>query len=224
VPQERRRAIGPSLSGFGIPNPLADPVLELRGADGFLSTSNDNWTSDQAAIEATGLQPTNNLESAIVATSDPGSYTAIMSGNNGGTGVGLVEAYDLDQTADSELANISTRGFVATESNVMIGGFILGSDANVLIRAIGPSLTDFGVAGALEDPTLELRDVQGTLVSSNDNWKDPNQAEIEATGLQPQKDEESALIEILPAGAYTAIVAGQGATTGVGLVEVYRLP
>ena len=186
--------------------------------------TNDNWTSNRAAIEATGLQPSKDLESAIVATLDPGAYTAIVSGKNGSTGVGLVEAYDLDTAAASELANISTRGFVATESNVMIGGFILGSESNVLVRAIGPSLTDFGVADALADPTLELRDVQGTLISSNDNWKEPNETEIEATGLQPSKDKESALFEMLPAGAYTAIVAGEGATTGIGLVEVYRLP
>ena len=218
------RAIGPSLTDFGVDGALADPVLELRALDGSVIASNDNWTTDRAAIEATGLQPSKDLESAIVATLDPGAYTAIVSGKDGTTGVGLVEAYDLDTAAASELANISTRGFVATGSNVMIGGFILGSDTNVLIRAIGPSLTDFGVAEALEDPTLELRDVQGTLINSNDNWKVPNEAEIEATGLQPLKDAESALLETLPAGAYTAIVAGAGGTTGVGLVEVYRLP
>ena len=218
------RAIGPSLSGSGIANPLANPVLELRAGDGTLITSNDDWTSDRAAIEATGLQPTDDLESAIVASLDPGSYTAIMSGSTGGTGVGLVEAYDLDQAADSDLANISTRGLVDTESNVMIGGFITGSTTSVVVRAIGPALTDFGVAGALADPTLELRDVQGALIASNDNWKEPNETEIEATGLQPTKDAESAVLELLPAGAYTAIIAGQGGTTGVGLVEVYRLP
>ena len=219
------RAIGPALADFGISDALADPVLELRASDGSLIMSNDNWRMDQESeIEMTGLAPSKDLESAIVATLDPGAYTAIVSGKNGGTGVGLVEAYDLDSASDSELANISTRGFVATESNVMIGGFILGSEANVLIRAIGPSLADFGVAGALADPTLELRDVQGTLISSNDNWKDPNQLEIEMTGLQPSKDAESTVLETLPAGAYTAIVAGAGATTGVGLVEVYRLP
>lgn len=218
------RAIGPSLTDFGVDGALADPVLELRALDGSVIATNDNWTTDRAAIEATGLQPSKDLESAIVATLDPGAYTAIVSGVNGTTGVGLVESYDLDAAAASDLANISTRGFVATESNVMIGGFILGSDTNVLIRAIGPSLTDFGVAGALADPTLELRDVQGTLISSNDNWKEPNETEIAATGLQPGMEEESAILETLPAGAYTAIVAGAGATTGVGLVEVYRLP
>ena len=218
------RAIGPSLTDVGVVGALADPVLELRAIDGSVIASNDNWTSDRAAIEATGLQPSKDLESAIVATLDPGAYTAIVNGKNGTMGVGLVEAYDLETTAASELANISTRGFVATESNVMIGGFILGSDANVLIRAIGPSLTDFGVTDALEDPTLELRDVQGALISSNDDWKEPNESEIAATGLQPTKDAESALLETLPAGAYTAIVSGAEATTGVGLVEVYRLP
>ena len=218
------RAIGPSLTDFGVTGALADPVLELRALDGSVIATNDNWNTDRAAIEATGLQPSKDLESAIVATLDPGAYTAIVSGKNGITGVGLVEAYDLDPAAASELANISTRGFVATGSNVMIGGFILGSDTNVLIRAIGPSLTDFGVAGVLEDPTLELRDVQGTLVSSNNNWRVPNETEIEATGLQPGKDAESALLETLPAGAYTAIVAGVGGTAGVALVEVYRLP
>ena len=218
------RAIGPSLSGSGIVNPLADPVLELRAGDGSLITSSDNWTTDRAAIEATGLQPADDLEAAIVATLEPGSYTAIMSGANGGTGVGLVEAYDLDQAADSDLANISTRGLVETGNNVMIGGFITGSSTTVVVRAIGPALTDFGVANALADPTLELRDVQGTLIGSNDNWKDPGQTEIEATGLQPSMDAESALVEILPAGAYTAILAGAGRTTGVGLVEIYRLP
>ncbi|MDQ3115255.1 MAG: hypothetical protein M3Q86_01365 [Verrucomicrobiota bacterium] len=221
------RAIGPSLEAFGVANPLADPVLELRAADGSLITTNDDWTTDRIAIEATGLEPTDDLESAIVATLDPGSYTAIMSGKNGGTGVGLVEAYDLDSAADSQLANISTRGFVETADNVMIGGFILGGEtgsATVLIRAIGPTLTDFGVADALADPTLELRDVQGTLISSNDNWKDSQEDEIEATGLAPQDDLESVVFETLNPGAYTAIVAGQSGGTGVGLVEVYRLP
>ncbi len=222
------RAIGPALADFGISDALADPVLELHAADGSLIMSNDNWKMDQESeIEMTGLAPTKDLESAILATLDPGAYTAIVSGKNGGTGVGLVEVYDLDATAASELANISTRGFVETADNVMIGGFILGGEtgsATVLIRAIGPTLADFGVADALADPTLELRDVQGTLISSNDNWKDSQEDEIEATGLAPQDDLESVVFETLNPGAYTAIVAGQSGGTGVGLVEVYRLP
>ncbi len=156
------RAIGPSLAGFGIANPLADPVLELHASDGSLITMNDNWKdTQQAEIEASGFQPQNDLESAIISTLDPGSYTAVVSGKDGGTGVGLVEGYDLDQAADSQFGNISTRGFVETGTNVMIGGFILGGEsgnANVVVRALGPSLTAFGVTGALADPTLELRD------------------------------------------------------------------
>ena len=221
------RAIGPSLAGFGILDPLADPVLELHGSDGSLITTNDNWKdTQQSEIEATGLQPQNDLEAAIVRTLDPGSYTAIVSGNGGTTGVGLVEVYDLDQAVDSILANISTRGFVQTGDNVMIGGFILGGGddgAEVLIRAIGPSLTQFGVTGALADPTLELHNANGDLAGSNDNWKSLQQAEIEATGLAPQDDAESALVAELAPGSYTAIVAGRDGSVGVGLVEVYAL-
>jgi hypothetical protein len=227
------RAIGPSLAGSGVSNPLADPVMELHASDSSTITTNDNWREDdEANIEATGLAPTNDLESAIVRTLDPGSYTAVVSGKNGGTGVGLVEAYDLDQAADSQLGNISTRGFVGTNEDVMIGGFILGgggADTTVVARGIGPSLTDFGVTDALPDPTLELHDSNGALIQSNDNWKTrpdgtSQQAEIEATGLQPSNDLESAVLATLAPGAYTAIVSGSGGVTGVALVEVYRLP
>jgi len=222
------RAIGPSLGAFGIADPLADPVLELHASDGSLITMNDNWKdTQQADIEASGFQPQNDLESAIIRTLDPGNYTAVVSGKDGGTGVGLVEGYDLDQAADSQFGNISTRGFVETGTNVMIGGFILGGEsgnANVVVRALGPSLTAFGVAGALTDPTLELRDGNGALIKDNDNWKDTQQADIEATGLQPANDLESAIFQTLAPGAYTAIVAGKDDLTGVGLVEVYRTP
>jgi hypothetical protein len=233
------RAIGPSLANFGITDPLADPVLELHAQDGMLITSNDNWKvkdsggSQEAEIDATNLPPTNDLESAIVATLDPGLYTAVVTGKNGGTGVGLVEAYDLDQSATSQLGNLSTRGFVDIGNNVMIGGFILGPDgaldASVLVRAIGPSLTNFGVTDALADPVLELHDANGTLLTSNDNWKvkdagGSQEAEIEATNLQPTNDLESAILMTLPPGGYTAVVSGKGGITGVALVEVYRLP
>ena len=222
------RALGPSLGAFGIADPLADPVLELHASDGSLITMNDNWKdTQQVEIETSGFQPQNDLESAIMSTLDPGNYTAVVSGKDGGTGVGLVEGYDLDQAADSQFGNISTRGFVETGTNVMIGGFILGGEsgnANVVVRALGPSLTQFGVAGALTDPTLELRDGNGALVQSNDNWKETQQTEIEATGLQPTNDLESAVFETLAPAAYTAIVAGKDDIIGVGLVEVYRLP
>ena len=221
------RGIGPSLNAFGVPDVLADPTLELHDGAGTLIATNDNWKSDQQAeIEATMLQPTNDLEAAIIATlpGDGAGYTAILRGKNGATGIGLVEAYDLDAAANSKLANISTRGFVDMGDNAMIGGFILGGGtADVLVRAIGPSLTSFGVAGALQDPVLELHDGFGTLIVSNDNWKETQQTEIEATGLPPTNDKESAILMTLLPAPYTAIVRGKNDTTGVALVEVYEL-
>ncbi len=220
------RAIGPALGSFGVPEPLANPILELHQPDNSIIT-NDNWKdTQQTEIEATGLAPASELESAIVATLDPGAYTAIVRGVGGGTGVALVEAYDLEPAAGTT-ANISTRGFVDTGDNVMIGGFIAGSggggDATVLVRAIGPSLTAQGVPGALADPVLELYDGSGTNLTTNDDWMDTQETEIEATGLAPTDDRESAVLTTLAPGAYTAIIRGAVDTTGVGLVEVYHL-
>jgi hypothetical protein len=224
------RGLGPSLGNSGVGGALADPTLELHQGVNTVVT-NDNWKtrpnglSQQAEIEATALAPTNDLESAIVATLNPGAYTAILAGNNGGVGVGLVEVYDLEGGGNSNLANISTRGFVDTGDNIMIGGLIVGGTARVIVRALGPSVP---VAGPLGDPTLELHDGSGTLVASNDNWKtrpdgSSQQAEIEATNIPPHNDLESALVRTLPPGNYTAIVRGLNDTTGVGLVEVYHL-
>jgi hypothetical protein len=224
------RGIGPSLNGVGVA--LSDPTLELHQGSATLAT-NDNWklrpdsSSQQADIQATAIAPTNDLESAILVSLSPGTYTAILAGKNGGTGVGLVEVYDLGQGANSKLANISTRGFVDTGDNVMIGGLIVGGGtARVIVRALGPSVP---VADALPDPILELHDGSGALVASNDNWKtrpdgSSQQAEIEATALQPGNDLESALVRTLPPGNYTAIVRGTNNNTGVGLVETYNLP
>jgi hypothetical protein len=216
------RAIGPSLP---LDTVLADPVLELHKTDGTV-VINDNWKeSQQAAIEATGLAPPNDLESAILATLSPGSYTAIMSGKDNGTGVGLVEVYDLDDpNATTYLANISTRGDVQPGDNVMIGGFIIGEGGQtgqVVVRAIGPSLTS--IPDALQDPTLTLYDGQGTLVAQNDDWADTNGDAIQATGLAPNDSRESAILASLSPGAYTAIVTGNDSTSGVGLVEVYYI-
>jgi hypothetical protein len=188
----------------------------------------DDWKdTQQAEIEATTIPPTDDHESAIVQSLLPGAYTAIVRGKNGTTGVGLVEAYDLDQPADSRLANISTRGFIDTGDNVMIGGFIIGpadlGAATVLIRGIGPSLASAGVADPLQDPTLELHDGNGALLTSNNDWKDTQQSEIEATTIPPTDDRESAILQTLAPGSYTAIVRGVDDTTGVGLVEVYHL-
>ena len=224
------RAIGPSLSNLGISDALANPVLELYGADGVLIRSNDNWKdTQQAEIEATGVQPNDDRESAIVATLMPGSYTAVLRGKDNTTGVAVAELYDLDTAADSRLANISTRGFVQTGDNVMIGGFILGGNSNigsVIIRGLGPSLIDRGVADALVDPTLELRDSNGNLMRANDNWQeDAAQASaINASGVPPTNPLESAISATLPAGQYTAILAGKNNGTGIGLVEIYNLP
>jgi Kelch motif len=219
------RAIGPSLPFTGT---LADPTLELRNSSGALIASNDNWRSNQEAeIIATGIPPSNDLESAIVATlpANSSAYTAIVRGVNNGTGIGVVEAYDLDRTVNSKLANISTRGFVSTGDNVMIGGTIIigSSPTRVLFRAIGPSLTNFGVPNALQDPTIELRDGNGVLLLANNNWRDMQESEIIATGLAPSNDLESAIVMTLSPSAYTAIVRGNGNTTGVALVEAYQL-
>ena len=214
------RAIGPSLPLTGV---LINPFLELHDSSGALIVSNDNWRTDQEQeIIATGLAPTNDNESAIVMTLNPDSYTAVVRGVNGGTGIALVEVYDLDTLVDSKLANISTRGLVETGDNVLIGGFIVLGDkaANVMLRAIGPSLP---VAGSLADPTLELHDSNGTTLTSNDDWRSDQESEILGTGLPPSSDPESAILTTLAPGPYTAIVRGANDTTGIALVEVYQL-
>jgi hypothetical protein len=223
------RAIGPSLAGSGVPDPLADPVMELHGPGSFATIINDNWRdTQQAAIIATGLAPTNDLESAILVTLNPGQYTAIVKGKNNTSGVALVEIYDLAQAAASKLSNISTRAFVSTGANIVIAGFILGNgtgDDNIIVRGIGPSLASFGVPTVLANPTLELRNSNGAVIIANDNWMDnPVQAAlITAAGLAPSNTLESAIASTLPPGQYTALLAGLNNGTGNGLVEVYDL-
>jgi Putative Ig domain len=237
------RGIGPSLTQFGIIGALADPSLELHDSTGAAIGTNDNWminnkdgTSQAAAILATKLAPgqppmqPQPKESAILAVLDPGAYTGIVS-SKGATGVGLVEVYNLataslDVSSEAHLANISTRGNVQTDANVMIGGFINkgATPIQVLVRGIGPSLTPFGVSGALANPTLELHKPDGTVITNDDWTTDPTQkAAIMATGLAPTNALESAILLTLPVGegAYTAIVSGANTTTGVGLVEAY---
>jgi hypothetical protein len=216
------RAIGPSLP---LPGALADPVLELRNSSGGLIASNDNWRSDQQAeIIATTIPPSNDLESAIVETlpANGSAYTAIVRGANNGTGIGVVEAYDLNRSVDSKLANVSTRGFVQTGDNVLIGGLIVQGQHSlrVIVRAIAPSLN---LAGKLADPTLELHDGNGALIASNDNWRSDQEAEIIATFIPPSNDLESAIVRNFTAGNYTAIVRGVNGNTGVALVEAYGL-
>ena len=221
------RAIGPSLARFGVPSALADPVLELHGPSGFTTIINDNWRDTQEAeIAATGLPPTNDLESAIVVTLVPGAYTAVVRGKNNTSGVALVEVYDLNLSSGSKLGNISTRAFVNTGNDIVIGGFILGNGGGndrIIVRGLGPSLAAFGVPNVLADPTLELRNSDGTLLISDNDWIDnPAQAaEITAAGLAPSNPKEAAIAATLSPGAYTALLAGRNNGTGVGLVEVY---
>jgi phospholipase/lecithinase/hemolysin len=221
------RGLGPSLTVNGVPlsDPLADPALDLYEGS-TLIMSNNNWKDSQESdIEATGIAPTDDLESAILVTLAPGSYTAILHGNSGETGNGLVEIYDLDTAANSILANTSTRGFVDTGDNVLIAGFIVGTGASdtIIVRALGPSLADEGVATPLQDPTLDLYDANGIVIMSDDNWRDSQETLLQSSGLTPTNDAESAIIDSLAPGAYTAVVRGKDDTTGVALVECYQL-
>lgn len=205
-------------------------MLERHDANGGLIVANDNWReSQQAEIEASGLAPSNDAESAIVRTLDPNVYTAILRGKNNGTGIGLAEMYDLDATGNPKLANISTRGFVETGDNSLIAGLIVGSGdagltSRVVVRAIGPTLNNSGVPTPLQDPTLELFDRNGMSIGFNNNWRDTQEIELPQTGLAPNDERESALVTNLPAGAYTAVVRGLLETTGNGLVEIYNVP
>jgi serine protease AprX len=223
------RAMGPSLSKFGVPNPLPDPVLELHGTGTFVTITNNDWqdnAAQAALIMSTGLAPNHNLDSAIYATLNPGAYTAIVRGNNNTTGVALVEVYDLSQDVAAKLANISTRAFINTGDDIVIAGFILGNQSGndrIIVRGIGPSLTALGVPNALANPTLELRNSNGALLFANNDWQeDPAQAaELTAAGLAPTNQLESGIAATLAPGLYTALLAGVSNGTGVGVVEVY---
>jgi hypothetical protein len=226
------RALGPSLTGLGVPGALQDPTLELHDHTGAIIAFDNDWKdSQQTEIQNTGLAPGDDREAAIVQTLSPGAYTAIVRGNGNTTGVGLVEVYDVDPNTNSILANLSSRGFVDTGDEVMIGGEIIGrgigvngaGSAKVLVRGIGPSLSSAGILGALQDPTLELHDGNGAIIASNDNWKDTQQSAIQATGLAPSDDRESAILTILTKGSYTAILRGKNGATGIALIEAYKV-
>lgn len=219
------RALGPTLTQFGVTGALENSTLELRNSTGGLITFNDNWgEASNAQSIPSNLRPPNSLESAILTSLNPGSYTAIVRGKNNTTGVALVEAYDLDTNASSHLTNISTRGLVETLPNLMIAGMIVDSNSEkVIVRALGPTLANFGITNSLANPILELHDANGALLASNDNWKSTQQSEISASGHVPPNDLESAIVRTLTPGNYTAIVRGVNNTTGVALVEVYTL-
>lgn len=225
------RGLGPSLQDMNVAGFLADPVLELRRSDGTLLLGNDDWQDDSAQaaqIQAAGLAPARSQESAIVVTLVPGTYTAIVRGRNNTAGVGLVEVYDIGNS-ESQLANISTRGFVQSQENVMIGGFTLagaGNSTRIAVRALGPSLSDFGLSSVLQDPTLELRDSNGSLLVSNDNWTDEaaSAAELTANGLALPNPKESGIFSgHMPPGQFTVVVAGKNGGIGTALIEIYNL-
>lgn len=216
------RAMGPSI---GVPGALANPRLELFDQSGVMIDANDDWrTFNEDEIKASQLAPPSNLESAIIRRLDPGSYTAIIRGAGDNGGIGLVEIYDLEGETASELANIATRGKVGVNDDALIGGIILrgGNSQNVLVRGIGPSIGGT-VANALQDPRLELRDQDGALLQDNDNWRSDQEEDIEATGIAPSNDLEAAVLRRLGPGQYTVIVRGAGSSTGLALVEAYRL-
>jgi hypothetical protein len=222
------RALGPSLSRFGVSGVLGDPVLNLYNSSHALIATNDNWQSDphNADIQRNGLAPASLLESATLQTLAPGAYTVIVKGKESATGIGLVELYDLSPLSDSKLANMSTRGAVGTADNVLISGFTVGDvgSTTVVVRALGPSLGRLGVSGVLSDPTLTIYDSTGAIVASNDNWRDDvNAIDVQKNALSPPNERESALVLHLPAGAYTAVVRGANSGTGIGLAEVYTL-
>ena len=226
------RTLGPTLGQFGVVDVLQDPAISLFNSSNNLIAANDNWMTDQQAeIQASGFAPGDSREPAIVQSLAPGAYTAVVRGVNGTSGTALLEVHDLAPLSGSLLTNMSTRGVVGTNSNVMIGGFIVGAglgangdgSSEVLIRALGPELTSFGISDALQDPKMELYDGNGTLLLANDNWKDSQQAAIQATGLAPGDDREPAILTTLIQGNWTAIVRSKSNATGVALIELYRI-
>lgn len=225
------RVLGPSLkaNGHTIPGALADPKLELRDHNGALLSSNDNWMTNaqKAEIQSTHFAPSDSHESALIANLAAGSYTAVASGANNTTGIALAEIYDLNQNGGSQLANVSARANVMTGDNVLIDGLIIGGSTakNVVFRAIGPSLRAYGITGELRDPMLDLYNGNGVAIRHNDNWQSaPNRAAIQASGLAPTDNRESAIMVSLPPGNYTAILRGVNNTIGIAVAEAYRLP
>jgi hypothetical protein len=228
------RAIGPSLIPFGITDALANPTLEIHDSNDTIVATNDNWkttqvggiiTGDQSQqINASGVAPGDDKESAIIANLAPGSYTALVRGAGNSVGTGVVDAYDLSGATAARLANIATRGLIQPGDKLMIAGFIIqNGPVRLVVRAIGPSLSAFGITNALPDTTLQLKDQNGATVIENDDWQSAQKAELESTGLQPTHPLEAAVVATILPGQYTAQVRGKPEATGIGVVQVYFL-
>jgi hypothetical protein len=217
------RGIGPSLN---VPGKLEDPVIQVFNSTGVNIAGNDDWKTNQQEVQDTGLAPSNDRESALVMRLDPGTYTVVMRGKNNGSGIGVVDMYDIGLAANARLANVSSRGKIGTGDNILIGGFFAGPQTaavtGVVFRAIGPSLSKFGVPQPMQDPTIEIHNGNGDVIASNDDWQSSQKSEIEAIGLAPSDSRESAiLMRNFDPGPYTAIVRGKNNSVGVGLVEIY---
>jgi hypothetical protein len=227
------RGLGPSLANAGVPANavLNDPLIELHGSNGTLIMSNDNWkdSPQRSQIEGTIFQPPDDRESVILATLAPAAYTGIIKGAGETSGIGIIEVYDNNQAADSDLANISTRGIVSSENDVMIGGFTLGGNntpTRIAVRALGPSLANSGLSNVLADPVLELHNANGTIMVSNDDWQSDSAsaAQLTANGLAlPNSKESGIFTSLAPPGQFTAVVTGKNGAAGLGLVEIYNL-
>lgn len=229
------RAIGPSLVPFGVTDALANPTLDIFDAKNVKIASNDNWRTTQAGgiitgdqsgeINGSGLAPSNDVESAIIANLAPGSYTAVVRGAGNSEGTAVVDAFDLSAGSAARLANVATRGLIQPGDKLMIAGFIIqNGSVQVVVSALGPSLAAFGITNALPDTTLQLRDQNGNIVRQNDDWITDQKAQLQATGLQPTNDLEAALVQTLTPGSYTVQVRGKPEATGTGVVQVFFLP
>lgn len=233
------RGIGPSIrsGGEAVAGTLQNPRLEIREGDDVIA-SNDDWRgtedeSQQAEITASGLAPIDDREAAVIINVSGGdagaTYTAILSGVDDTEGIGLIEVYDIDAQSMADLGNISTRGFVGTGNDVLIGGIIVrdasgkNQSQDILVRGIGPSLGAGGVVNPLQDPQLTLYDVQGNTIAFNDDFATDPQGNIPGSGLPPTNAKESAIRRTLAPSAYTFILNGANGGTGIGLVEAYNL-
>jgi len=221
------RGVGPRLADFGVADFYADPRLEIYDGAGVKGLTNDSWDGALApTFQSVGAFPLNvGSKDAALVTSVNGASTAQLKGVD--SGVALLEVYALGgMTTSSRLNNVSTINRVGTGGNILIAGFTVSGDVakTLLIRGVGPKLTSFGVSGVLADPQLEIyRDT--TLLASNDNWNASVAAATPGLGFALEAASKDAVLLItLPPGGYTAQLSGVGATTGVGLIEVYEVP